>query len=441
MEINYRRASSMSIPLIRLPVDPMNMLWLILEPPLWRLLDRFPFDWGTFGRYSRRGWHFHDKAKSHLLYGPVWALVTPCDIYVYVADPEAIHDIFVRRGDFLRPSKMYSKRVGIPNSGIDPDLTTELLEVYGPCISTATWTDWPRHRKILAAPFNENIMKFVWNESLKQTREMLQSWTLSDVSGISSVAKDTRTLSLNVLAATGFHRSYKFRGSNQSGTDEAGTYRGALQTVLDNVIVLMLVPRRLLQLQIPRSWARIGRAAAEFKQFMMDMLDEETTLLQKGETGTGSLMTSFVRALDAHQKEEAALKSNKGLSSKGLTVEEILGNIFVINFAGHDTTANTLAFSMILLAANPDVQDWVAEEVRQVIKNSDSESWDYNELFSNLKRCRAVLVSTMLLDHIESKLRYCMHSSRLFASTHLSWHFPNGAANTHKRSRSAKGEL
>ena len=227
----------------------------------------------------------------------------------------------------------------------------------------------------------------------------MQSWSLSNVSGIPSVAKDTRTLSLNVLAATGFHRSYRFRGSNKSETDEAGTYRDALQTVLDNVIVLMLVPRRLLQLPIPRSWARIGRAAAEFKQFMMDMLDKETILLQKGETGTGSLMTSFVRALDIHQKEEAILKGNEGLPSKGLTVDEILGNIFVINFAGHDTTANTLAFSMILLAANPKVQDWVSEEVRQVTKNSESEHWDYNELFSRLKRCRAVLVCVVLLDH------------------------------------------
>lgn len=241
-------------------------------------------------------------------------------------------------------------------------------------------------------------MKFVWNESLKQTREMLQCWNYSDVSGIPSVAKDTRTLSLNVLAATGFHRSYKFRSSSQSGTDEPGGYRDALQTVLDNAIFLMLIPRQILKLPLPQSWARIGRAADGFKQYMMDMLDEETSLLRQGKSGTGSLMTSFVRALDTHQKEEAALKGNEGLPSKGLTVEEIFGNIFVINFAGHDTTANTLAFSMILLAANPEVQDWVAEEVRQVHSSSDSETWDYNELFSNLKRCRAVLVSIGLLD-------------------------------------------
>jgi hypothetical protein len=44
-----------------------------------------------------------------LKYGPVYALVTPCDVYVYCADPDAIHEIFTRRGDFLRPTKMYSK--------------------------------------------------------------------------------------------------------------------------------------------------------------------------------------------------------------------------------------------------------------------------------------------------------------------------------------------
>ena len=109
MEINYRRAASMGIPLVRLPVDPLNNVWLILEPPFWRLMDRLPFDWGTFGRYSRRGWHFRDKAESHRHYGPAWALVTPRDIYVYVSDPNAIHDIFIRRADFLRPSKMYSR--------------------------------------------------------------------------------------------------------------------------------------------------------------------------------------------------------------------------------------------------------------------------------------------------------------------------------------------
>ncbi len=237
-------------------------------------------------------------------------------------------------------------------------------------------------------------MRFVWNESVQQAKEMLQSWKSTVKSEIPSIAKDTRTLSLNVLAATGFRRSYKFRSSSQPESDDAHTYRNALQTVLDNSIFLMLVPPRFLVFPLlPTSWVRIGKSAAAFKQYMIRMLDEETSLLKQGKSGTGGLMTSFVRALDTHQKEQAPGEINAAQSpSRGLTVEEIFGNIFVINFAGHDTTANTLAFSVVLLAANPEVQNWVADELREIIDSSQNETWDYDVLYPKLKRCRAVLV-------------------------------------------------
>lgn len=268
-----------------------------------------------------------------------------------------------------------------------------MLEIYGPCITSADSKDWPRHRKILAAPFNETTMKFVWTQSLKQARQMVQSWEGTRGPCIPSVAKDTRTLSLNVLAATGFRRPYDFRSSSQPGVDEAGKYRNALQTVLDNALLLMLVPPRFLRLPfLPDSWTRLGKAAAAFKQYMERMLDEETSLLDRGEKGTGSLMTAFVRALDTQQKEQPAVKDSDGRSSKGLTRDEIFSDIFVINFAGHDTTANSLAFTMILLAANPEVQDWVAEEVREITKDRGSDEWKYDELFPSLKRSQAILV-------------------------------------------------
>ena len=147
MEMNHRRATSMGIPLVRVLVDPLNLGWIVIEPFLWHLLDLLPIDRGTFGLYSRRGWHSKDKAASHVKYGPAWALVTLRDTWVHIAEPDAIHDIFLRRGDFLRPSKMYSKpgaspslhyrRASFSKPLILPQ-ATELLEVYGPCISTAS---------------------------------------------------------------------------------------------------------------------------------------------------------------------------------------------------------------------------------------------------------------------------------------------------------------
>ena len=104
--------------------------------------------------------------------------------------------------------------------------------------------------------------------------------------------------------------------------------RDALQTVLDNAILLMLMPPWLLRLPaMPRSWARLGEAAAEFKQYMVHMLDEETSLMKRGEKGTGSSMTSLERALGTHHNEEAAAKTKDDQKTKGLRVDEIFGNI------------------------------------------------------------------------------------------------------------------
>ncbi|KAL4942116.1 hypothetical protein BDV06DRAFT_235631 [Aspergillus oleicola] len=366
LEINYRRAATMGIPCVRLIVDPQNLAWMMLESHVWRILDRLPIDWGTFGKYARRERHFADKASSHLRYGPAWAL---------------------RRFDFQRPSKIY-----------------KVLDLYGPCISSASYEDWPRHRKVLASPFNEGIMTFVWNESVGQAHQMLHAWTGLSTKYIASVAKDTRTLSLNVLASTGFRKSYKFYSANYdtdsngdatvTHSNEAQGYRDALQTVLDNCILLMVMPQRVLRLPFaPASWRHVARAAAAFKEYMAQMLDDEVGALDKDAAGSGGLMSSFVRAME--QKQEQSVSGEAARAPAGLTLDEIFGNIFVINFAGHDTTANTLAFIILLLAACPDVQDWVSEELRAILPVDGK--GEYKEIFPKLKRCRAVMFETLRL--------------------------------------------
>ncbi|KAJ5532844.1 cytochrome P450 [Penicillium frequentans] len=374
MEINYRRASAMGIPVVRLCIDSQNLPWMILEPHVWPLLDKLPFSFGSFGRYSRRGWFFLDKGDSHRRYGPVWALATPREVTVVVAESEAIHNIFQRRTDFVRPSIMY-----------------KVLEVYGPCISTANGQDWARHRKIVATPFNEGIMSYTWDESVEQASQMLDVWTGEGSSEISSVSGDTRTVSLNVLAATGFRKSYPFL----SAQDQSGpaSYRDSLQTILDNAILLMVAPRNLLDLPFaPESWKRLGKAAKDFKNHMLTMLNDETKALNEGKPGSGSIMTTLVRAMDIQHE---SIKSEKsGASAKGLSVDEIFGNIFVINFAGHDTTANTLSFTMLLLSAYPEVQDWVAEELQSLPEDTKGR---YSDLFPKLNRCRAIMLETLRL--------------------------------------------
>jgi hypothetical protein len=76
LELNYRRTLSMGVPLIRLPIDPMNIPFQVIEPHLFKILDFLP-SWliPNYIWYLRRGWFFPDKADTHVRYGPIFAFV------------------------------------------------------------------------------------------------------------------------------------------------------------------------------------------------------------------------------------------------------------------------------------------------------------------------------------------------------------------------------
>lgn len=89
----------------------------------------------------RRGWHFLDKPISHQRYEPVLAFVTPRGLQMYVAEADAVHDMFMRGLDFKRPNDNYSE-FRLLTSGWSLAVIG-LLGVYGPCISTASLDEWP----------------------------------------------------------------------------------------------------------------------------------------------------------------------------------------------------------------------------------------------------------------------------------------------------------
>jgi hypothetical protein len=111
LHINYTRAKRIGIPLVRLPIDPLNVFFQVFESHVWALLDRLPLKafLPRWTKYARRGWFFEDKAETSLRLGKIWGLVTPVGIYVQLNDPEAINDVLSRRIDFQRPTEPYSK--------------------------------------------------------------------------------------------------------------------------------------------------------------------------------------------------------------------------------------------------------------------------------------------------------------------------------------------
>lgn len=219
---------------------------------------------------------------------------------------------------------------------------------------------------------------------------MLQSWTDQGASGTRDTVMNTATLTLHVLTGAGFGISYQYDKGVQSpppGYDLS--YRDALLTVLQSVVVLAIIPKSLMDFRFsPAKLRRVSKATREFQMYMDEMLNTVRNSKSRQRAQSKNLLNALVQA-----SEEARQSSIDGLTRNGLTDKEIFGNIFIYNLAGYETTANTIATGIFLLAAYPEWQEWLAEEIDLVFDNDESSpKWKYEEAFPRLNRCLAVMV-------------------------------------------------
>lgn len=223
---------------------------------------------------------------------------------------------------------------------------------------------------------------------------MLQWWTREDRHEAINTLKDTRLLSLHVLAGAGFGESYPFFSALEPPAEGYSmTYRDALSLILEYTLIIIVIPRSVMMLPfMPKNWKKAGQATKDFKNYMKDMLDNERQRAS-GDSKAANLMSALIRSSDDAGKTDQEVM--QGL--QGLTDDEILGNMFLYNFAGHETSGNSLTYSITLLSAYPEWQAWVAEEIEQIFGDQEpSESWSYSS-YPALKRCQAVMVSLTIV--------------------------------------------
>lgn len=96
---------------------------------------------------------------------------------------------------------------------------------------------------------------------------------------------------------------------------------------------------------MPKAWTRIGQTVFDFKAYMTEILVEEKHHIEQGKPTTNNLVASLIRASEQASHED-------GTKGHGLSESEIYGNIFVLHFAGYDTTAISLASSLVFHVAN-----------------------------------------------------------------------------------------
>ncbi|KAL8665781.1 MAG: hypothetical protein Q9202_001903 [Teloschistes flavicans] len=71
-------------------------------------------------------------------------------------------------------------------------------------------------------------------------------------------------------------------------------------------------------------------------------------------------------------------------STESLTAEAVLGNIFIFMFAGHEASANTIHFIMVLLACDRITQAALQRDVDLATQGLPEEQWSYDGHFQVL---------------------------------------------------------
>lgn len=369
----YQRARSLGVPIIFCPVQPLNILWALTSFLLLPLGQKYlPFGLGHYLNYGTIDWPYRDRYRSHEKYGDAFVIVNPQWISLCVSDAAAIDEIMSRRKEFTKPAMWYGS-----------------MEIFGPNVDTVEGSTWQRHRKITTPPFNERNSKLVWKESLRQAGEMQDAWFEDNKKPITSTAADTLTLALHVLTGAGFGQQYSFKTGTQTLPEKhLMSYRDALDEVLKNIIFVIVFRRDILNSAwVPKKLRKIGLAITEFESYMREMIEHERRLIDNRESDSANLISSLIRS------------SEEGRAAKEfLSDDEILGNLFIYNLAGHETTANTLAYAITLLSVNPSLQDWLHEELVRVLGPASSPTdWPYEEAFPKLKRTLAIMLETLRL--------------------------------------------
>jgi hypothetical protein len=290
-----------------------------------------------------------------------------------------VADVIQRRTDFRRNMEQFA-----------------IVNVYGKNLSTTDDEEWQKHRKVTAVTFTEKNNELVWHQSLMQARGMQDYWL--EHQPVRTIANDTKVFTLNVLAAAIFNKSYPFKGAAEPDTrsttqDDSYQYRDSLGRIFGHIIPLFVFGEKGLQAWwTPKSWKAAGAAVSTYRSYVTKLINEERDSMAHGvqKNQNQNLLAALVRACESeHPRKDQTVP---GMRPMSLTEEEIISNLFVFAFAGNDTSAIALTNLLVHMAAFPETQDWIAEEIRYYLPGDDISQWSY-KTFPKLKRCLAVVVS------------------------------------------------
>ena len=280
---------------------------------------------------------------------------------VFIANsPDTIRYVFVENKD------NYERK--------SPQMRRALEPLLGDGLFISDGDTWSSRRKIQTPLFDSKHIKMFTDTMISTIAEMTDDWkNKMDRGNVSEidVHPEMGKLTAEIIARTLFGE--KLGSENSSAVVEAfAKYQSVVkQTNLANFLGL---PDWL-----PNMNGKMGKGRRAAKVIHDAVDDIITKAEESGDEGT--LVAEF-------------LKANQGESGVDLmTKKQIRNELIVLFMAGHETTANVLAWTWYLISQAPGVEKKLHDELDQVLSGRIPTMADVE----SLKYTRAILDETMRL--------------------------------------------
>ncbi|KAL2823942.1 putative cytochrome P450 monooxygenase [Aspergillus cavernicola] len=369
----YLHARRAGFPIFISPVFSKSIPWMILGPALEPQFKKYLPVW-IHERLDipAHGWEYRNKRAFHDRLGDVFTVVTPDECSVWVADPDLGNVILQRRVDF-------------PQAPV----VAQIMGFFGPNVFCANGDEWKRHRRMFAANLDERISRTVWTESCEQAIDMLKH--MLDHPG-NQTLDGLKSVAINVIGQAGYSQKEAWAPDLKTRSSKALTGKAAyfetLSLVTEMLIEAALLPPWFMQLGfMPAALRQLGYHMERTPGYINDLLNEERVAAGK-ETGQRNNFLSLLLQLSDKEKQS-------GQGQFSLSDREISGSLFIFSTAGFETTANTMGYAVTLLAAYPELQAWIGEELSSL--DPDPSTWKYEEVFPKCRRTLALMLETLRL--------------------------------------------
>ncbi|KAI0739305.1 cytochrome P450, partial [Irpex lacteus] len=233
---------------------------------------------------------------------------------------------------------------------VKPEDSSRGISQWGPNLFQANGDDWRRHRRIVQPAFNGDIgfnlfddMSFV---DLSPVNEITTKFTLKIIS----------------RCAFGNYSSWDPEPTDANSTPDGNSdhesekmdFTEALAIASESSLIHLITPRWMLR-NVDIAYRKLG--------VYMESLHESSQAKQKQDLF--SLM----------------IKSSQEEGPAGMSDDELISNTYLMLFAGHDTTSNTLDSAIGFLALYQDVQEEIYEEIKDAVTGDPNLSFDaYSKL-------------------------------------------------------------